>query len=480
MRSLTHVGFVALLLMAWALGAASPAIADEAAPEPAAQTASPRPRLTREPRGRELLVLELEELPGFTQNPRDIRQQLLESARTGAYARATPFPGAIARWEGFKAHLSRCYGLDFGLFHSSLGYVSTGTVPGGLQASAAGVFGFIGTWELVGRGTSMPGGLGWQIRDVHPYGASSPFLFGLEIGSVYPAAVLYGPEYRLYPTVLYWEQQLIVDRLAFRFGRQEALGVHDTLSVKSPLDGFNKFGIAVNPTVPWNPSGFSFTAHARPTTDTYILVGVYDGNGFFDVWGWDSFWDTAEYVKIAELGFDRGVLCPKHRPVCIGPVKLLDAHVLAWHADRRPGQGLAEGWGITATAEGEIGRFRPFLRWGMGRGVDGPAPVTIQDWAAAGVSIKGIGRWKDDVVGVALGWGGIRSDSRSATGRSWQGSGELFWRMQVFEGFQVTPSVQLIANPANNAREDVLVLFGLRTRIDFELGRSHCGREDMR
>jgi porin len=66
-----------------------------------------------------------------------------------------------------------------------------------------------------------------------------------------------------------------------------------------------------------------------------------------------------------------------------------------------------------------------------------------------------------DLLGFGLNWArpqGLSSD---------QGALETFYRYQVSEAFAVTFDVQLLANPALNPHEDVIGVFGLRTRLNF-------------
>ena len=66
-----------------------------------------------------------------------------------------------------------------------------------------------------------------------------------------------------------------------------------------------------------------------------------------------------------------------------------------------------------------------------------------------------------DLGGIGLSWG-----SPSAPGQGDQWTAEVFYRKQI-RNFGITPSVQLIVDPAGNPDEDVLVVGGLRARVVF-------------
>jgi porin len=71
-----------------------------------------------------------------------------------------------------------------------------------------------------------------------------------------------------------------------------------------------------------------------------------------------------------------------------------------------------------------------------------------------------------DLLGVGLNWSKPNSGT-FGPGLGDQFTMEVFQRWDITEGLQITPSVQLIANPALNPESDFTALFGLRTRIIF-------------
>ena len=71
-----------------------------------------------------------------------------------------------------------------------------------------------------------------------------------------------------------------------------------------------------------------------------------------------------------------------------------------------------------------------------------------------------------DVIGLGLNWGEPNKDS-FGPGLDDQFTGELFYRFNLGKHLALTPSVQLIANPALNPDDDVISVFGLRGRLAF-------------
>ncbi len=69
---------------------------------------------------------------------------------------------------------------------------------------------------------------------------------------------------------------------------------------------------------------------------------------------------------------------------------------------------------------------------------------------------------RSDLVGLGVNWGKPSDDSLDD-----QVSDELFYRLQLAQNLAITPSVQLIINPALNPDENVIAVFGLRLRLAF-------------
>ena len=71
------------------------------------------------------------------------------------------------------------------------------------------------------------------------------------------------------------------------------------------------------------------------------------------------------------------------------------------------------------------------------------------------------------IVDVGDDLGGFTDNLQGAFGRVEQYSIELFYRVQLTQEFQVTPSLQFIIDPAFNLEEDTIAVLGLRGRAEF-------------
>ncbi|NIQ95361.1 MAG: carbohydrate porin, partial [Desulfuromonadales bacterium] len=134
-----------------------------------------------------------------------------------------------------------------------------------------------------------------------------------------------------------------------------------------------------------------------------------------------------------------------------------NVHLTAWHTDEREEAGIPDGWGLAFSAAKFVDdEWMPFLRAGY---AEGDASLLSHSVSA------GVGRLfggTNDLLGIGLNWGQPADDSLDD-----QWTSELFYRFQAAQNFAITPSIQLIGNPALNPDKDFLAYFGLRARMTF-------------
>ena len=129
-----------------------------------------------------------------------------------------------------------------------------------------------------------------------------------------------------------------------------------------------------------------------------------------------------------------------------------------WQIDESDGAGTPDGWGISASlSAGVDDGWMPFLRGG---------------WAHDGGSFyeaslsTGFGyapRPGQALLGFGLNWN-RPNKSTYGEGLNEQYSIEFFQQLQLTEGIEFTPSIQVIKDPALDPAVDWSVLFGLRLR----------------
>lgn len=395
-------------------------------------------------------------------------------------------------WYKFKDRLDEKYGLALGFFYTALYQKgdprNTMPVVGtGRDEAAGGVIGVNGLWNLVGRGTNHPGYLGFQLQQRHRIGPVVPQNLGFEIGSLWPTVIGYS-ELTFSAIELYWAQFLIKDRLGFVVGKQIPFAVHDYFAYKSPFDGFSNAAFGLNPAIGYAEAGLSVGGGARPTTDTYVIAVLYDGNGKLNRAGFDSFFKKREYFTAVDVGWDPGYLDEKQK-VYIGPLRVRDVHATFWHKAHLTKSNSPEGWGFTLFAEGEIGHIVPFLRYGQSYGTSRGNPALVDRLVAGGIGITDVFGQNNDLIGIGFSYGkfdlgalgqpdpvdlngdgfpdfDLGSVARDLLGTK-QYAAELFYRVQLTQELRVTPSVQLIWDPILNQNESTVAVFGIRSYAEW-------------
>ncbi len=117
--------------------------------------------------------------------------------------------------------------------------------------------------------------------------------------------------------------------------------------------------------------------------------------------------------------------------------------------------GVPESWGITTGANWTFDdTWMPFLRAGWS---DGDAPLMN---SSVTLGLLHYRARRSDLMGFAVNWG-----SPSDDGLSDQYTTELFYRFQLAQNLAITPSVQLLVDPALNPDDDRIWIGGLRMRL---------------
>ena len=117
--------------------------------------------------------------------------------------------------------------------------------------------------------------------------------------------------------------------------------------------------------------------------------------------------------------------------------------------DESEGVAIGANWTFDET-------WMPFLKAGWS---DGTAPP-YNDTVTVGMMYH-IAR-RSDLWGVGINWGSPADDTLDD-----QVTGEVFYRLQFAENVAITPSVQLLVDPALNPGESELWIAGFRARLTF-------------
>ncbi|MEM7146939.1 MAG: carbohydrate porin [Verrucomicrobiota bacterium] len=376
--------------------------------------------------------------------PSSVEEQLAEDRLTREeVSRFQVFDEFLEPWFGFKEGLREEIGLTLGFDYTTL--LMWASSSSGEKRGFGGIGRMFGTWALVDRDGPYAGSLVFKGENRHRLGTDvAPQNLGFASGySGIPGTAF--SDYGWGVTNLFWRQGL-GERLNLIVGVVDVTDYLDVYGLVNPWTQFQNLAFLTDPTIPAPNQGLGAAMGGMLGEHVYFIGGFADANGDPTRSPFRSFGE-GEFFKHVELGwvssYDR---------------RFFDnVHVTAWHVDERTDAGVPSGWGVAMSASRFINeRWMPFVRAGYG---DGDAPLWSHSVSA------GVGRYftgSKDLAGLGVNWG---KPADSSLEHQW--TSELFYRFQAAQNLALTPSVQLIGNPALNPEKDVLVYFGLRGRVTF-------------
>ncbi|WP_373031065.1 carbohydrate porin [Sulfurovum sp.] len=358
----------------------------------------------------------------------------------------------LEEWTAWKTGIKEETGFNFGADYTAIGFAASSS-PGD-DTAASGIARFFGNWDLYNRGELNTGSLVFKFEDRHSYTDVAPVAFGFEVGYAgTPAPVFSDQGFRW--TTLYWKQNFADNKVVARAGFLDVKEYFNLYGLASPWTHFDNlaFSVGSNTMAVLPDAAFGAMAGGYLTDNVYAVAGILDRSAdptsMFD--SFDNFFSDFDTLKTLEIGITKG-----------GKYLFLDnAHISFWHLDESKETGAPSGRGVNVSFSSTIdGKWLPFLR---------------AAWADEGGGVyessvsTGFG-YKDkpggNLLGVGLNWGRPNSDTFPIELDD-QWTGEVFYRAQLTENLQVTPSVQLLVDPALNPDKDFIALFGLRVRASF-------------
>ena len=356
---------------------------------------------------------------------------------------------AQARFAAWKAGVKERTGFDFGIDYNALGYHATESL--GEDNAASGAFRLFGTWELFRRGASNNGSIIFKIENRHAYTDVSPQAFGSQLGYVGdPSSVFSDQGWRV--THLFWQQRFADGRGVAYLGSLDITDYVDVYALASPWTTFSNLAFQNGSgTIGGSPDGALGAMVGGFLNDHFYAVGgIVDANGDpTDIGsGFDTFFNEFETFKTFEFGWTRGQ----------ESLLFNNAHLTFWQIDEREEAGTPDGWGVSFSLDRLINdAWLPFLRGGWSE--DGGSLYEAAISAGFGYTR----RPGQSLLGVGVNWSRPNETTFDARLND-QYTVELFQRVQLTEGVEITPSIQYIKNPALNPVDDSTLLLGLRLR----------------
>lgn len=409
-------------------------------------------------------------MPGFAQSSErsteteragfggpDSTEKRIESDRVQT---ETPLDfGFMKPWYAWKDNLQKAHGLALGAEYNAVYLKASDSLPGADDDSGGGIFRFRSAWEAFGRGTGHSGTLMFLVEHTHDFTDTLPSgLAGESLGYAGISNLNYNDDgWRL--NTLYWDQK-------FRNGRYEVfagfLDVSDYVDVyplTSPWTDFFNYAFSIGAGALDLPSdgALGVVGGAWLTQSVYAMAGFVDQNADatdpFE--GFDTFWNDHEFFKHIEVGWTGASQEAWF---------LNNVHLTMWHADERDEMGVDDGWGGVLSFTHSIGdEWLVFARAGFSD--DGGSllerSVSIGGgYTPGGLQLLGSG----SQLGFGANWG-RPNEALFGADLDDQYAMEGYFRWKVSDEIAITPSVQLLIDPALNPDENTIWLFGIRARL---------------
>jgi len=349
------------------------------------------------------------------------------------------------QWLDEMATLDRLVGLQAGVSFTTI-YQHAAGLPSPNNASVANLDLF-GRWKLLDLGPLGTSTVGYLFRNRSVWTALNGNELSDSIGLPWGINNSGSSSYtRL--NQLWWQQSMLDDSLRLQLGRLDEKALFDQNRVAaSDAKQFLMQSLVHSQTIAFPSNGMGFNLRWEPSKAFYATAGFGDANGNPDNRAADGVasFGRGKYFEAAEVGWS-----PDIPGLERGTYRFMGWHTAATNQHK-------EGSGVALSVDQEIGDgIVPFLR--LGYCPDDVFQTSVEaSWGVA--TVRPFDR-ATDLAGIGATWGRpVPTSTRD------QFAMDLFYRLQVVEGIQISPDVELVFAPALQPGRSFVAVFGLRSRI---------------
>jgi len=347
-------------------------------------------------------------------------------------------------WFDMKRRFNEQSGVQFGFDYNTM-YQKANEALTDDDSAWSGVFRILGSWEAFNQGETNAGTLVFGLETRHNISdrIAHSELAG-QVGYIGVTGTLFSNVDGILGN-LYWKQNFKSGNGGWLMGRYDPNDFHDVLGYANPWTTFSNVAILLNPSIAlpdWS-WGIGAGAWLGGSQNWYVKGAVNDANG--TITDESFFSDGAEFYSWGEVGWS-----PSR-----AEQYFTNIHVMVWHVDEREEKGIASGHGIAIGANKTFDET--WMIWTRMGWSDGAEP--IYDRTATIGAGRLIRQWSD-VFGIGLNWGSPAFDELSD-----QWTAEVFYRAQLSQNLQLTPSVQYLKDPTLNPEESSIWITSLRLRL---------------
>ncbi len=340
-----------------------------------------------------------------------------------------------------KETLKREFGLSLGADYHLLGFRASSSF--GSRNSSSEVIRVFGEWK---KEQNSSGSLVFKIEHRLSFTKLSPVDFSTDLGYAGLVQSTYSNQ-KLRLTHLYWKQNFKEEEATIFAGFLDVSDYVDTYLLISPWDGFGNMVFATgSATIGGLPDGALGVMGAKWLNSRVYIVG-----SFADATA-DASNPLSGSIKNKKFfkSFEIGFVPAKER------LYFDNFHITLWHIDKT--KNSKKGYGLSFSLTHTFNDYMlGFLRGGWSK--DGGALLSKSLSGGFGYKIG------NDVIGFGLNWGIPNKELYGLSHPQW--TSEIFYRYQVGKNIQITPSCQILINPALNLKKDAIALMGLRFEVKF-------------
>ena len=381
---------------------------------------------------------------GFASPGSTVRQLAEDDEEKMPLMRFESFDEALLPWFEWKKALNEDTGFQYSLAYTATAQKASDSLTGE-DSGASSVFRFSGKWELLKRGQKNKGSLVFSVDHRTPFNDVTGDISG-EIGYIGPTALLFSD----LGTVLVdfnWQQYINDGDSGILVGRYDPSDYINVLGYANPWTSFQNLNILLDSSLAYPDLGLGAGIGHWFDDRWYGVAGFNDANGRIDET--TPYENGAEFFKYAELGWSPGR----------DQRYLKSVHLTLWDVDEREDDDLDAAYGVSLGANWTWDdTYMLFGRIGWSD-VDAPNDPQIYENSYTFGAIYHFAN-RSDLAGAAVNYGEL-----AAPGLGTQATTEIFYRIQLAQNLAITPSVQLLQDPALNDENDRITLYGLRLRL---------------
>jgi porin len=352
------------------------------------------------------------------------------------------FDAAFEPWTAWKKRQNVEHGFQFSSHYSTMVQSLSDSI-GAEDKASAGVLRATVRWILAGKDTANHGSLNVMLDHRHGFRDETPANLAGQAGYIGQTGVFYN-DIGFAVINLNWQQAFNDGNSGFIVGRFDPNDYMNVLGYVNPWTIFSNLAVNLDTSIALPDSSWGIAGGTWITDQVYVMGGVNDANGL----GSDNlefFEGGSEFFTFAHVGWT--------------PSKderyFKNVHVMAWHVDERKDLGIDSANGVALAANWTFDdRWMPFARLGFSKG---STPI-YNESVTLGLIHKF--PYRSDLIGIAANYGSPPDNSLRD-----QTSVEAFWRFQFSENLAITPSIQLLKDPALNTVDDTVWVWGLRFRF---------------